>query len=61
VIAGQRDVRTEVREALRASGMLVDFVGSVQEAAAFCQDSTPTASCSRPSWAASASIACGTA
>jgi hypothetical protein len=31
VIAGQRDVRTEVREALRASGMLVDFVGSVQE------------------------------
>jgi hypothetical protein len=41
VIAGQRDVRTEVREALRASGMLVDFVGSVQEAAAFCQDSTP--------------------
>lgn len=41
VIAGQRDVRTEVREALSTSGMLVDFVGSVQEAASFCQDSMP--------------------
>ena len=41
VIAGQRDVRTEVREALRASGMLVDFVGSLQEAEDFCQDSMP--------------------
>lgn len=41
VIASQRDVRMEVREALRASGMLVDFVGSLQEAEAFCQDSMP--------------------
>ena len=41
VIAGQRDVRKEVRDALSTSGMLVDFVGSVQEAAGFCQDSTP--------------------
>lgn len=41
VIAGQRDVRAEVREALRASGMLVDFVGNLQEAEDFCRDSMP--------------------
>ncbi len=41
VIAAHRDLRAEVREALRPNGMLVDFVGSIGEAEQFCQESMP--------------------
>lgn len=41
VIAAHRDLRAEVREALRPNGMLVDFVGSIGEAERFCQESMP--------------------
>ncbi|MCA6218110.1 hypothetical protein KGA65_16365 [Ideonella sp. B7] len=41
VIAAHRDLRAEVRDALRPNGMLVDFVGSIGEAERFCQESMP--------------------
>lgn len=43
VIAAQREVRNDVREALRPMGAMVDFVGSVEEAELFCQDGLPHA------------------
>ena len=41
VVAARRDVRIQVRDAIRNMGLIVDFVGSVEEAVAFCRDSLP--------------------
>lgn len=41
VIAARRDVRVRVRDAIRNMGLIVDFVSSVEEAAAFCRDGLP--------------------
>ncbi len=43
VLSSHRDVRNLVREALRPMGMMIDFVGSVVEAEAFCHDGLPHA------------------
>ena len=43
VIAAQREVRNDVREALRPMGTMIDFVGSLEEAELFCQDGLPHA------------------
>lgn len=43
VVAGNREVRSIVREAIRHMGLLVDFVNSVEEAEEFCRDSLPHA------------------
>ncbi|MFT3857412.1 MAG: hypothetical protein QM742_07925 [Aquabacterium sp.] len=43
VVAAQRDIRLDVREALKSMGLVLDFVGSVREAAAFCQEGLPHA------------------
>lgn len=41
VVAQRREVRAEVRDALRHMGLIVDFVSSVDEAAAFCREGLP--------------------
>jgi len=43
VVASRREVRVQVREALRHMGLLLDFVNSVGEAAAFCSEAVPHA------------------
>lgn len=43
VIASRREVRTQVRDALRNMGLIVDFVGSVDEATDFCREGLPHA------------------
>ncbi len=43
VIASRRDVRIQVREAIRHMGLVVDFVNSIEEAAAFCREGLPHA------------------
>lgn len=43
VIASRRDVRVQVREAIRHMGLVVDFVNSVDEAVAFCAEGLPHA------------------
>ncbi len=43
VISARRELRVQVRDALRNMGLIVDFVGSVDEAAEFCRDSLPHA------------------
>ena len=43
VVSQRREVRIEVRDALRHLGMVVDFVGSVAAAAAFCAQGAPDA------------------
>lgn len=43
VAVSRREVRIEIREALRHMGLLVDFVASVDEAEAFCRDGLPHA------------------
>jgi CheY-like chemotaxis protein len=43
VVAGQRDVRLQVREALRSMGMVLDFVTSVRDAIEFCREGLPHA------------------
>lgn len=43
VLAARRDLRTDIRDATRHMGLLVDFVGSVDEAEAFCRDALPHA------------------
>ena len=43
VVASRRDVRVAVRDALRNMGLLIDFVGSVEEAASFCREGLPHA------------------
>ena len=43
VVSARREVRVQVREALRNMGLIVDFVASVEEAADFCRDGLPHA------------------
>jgi hypothetical protein len=43
VIAARRDVRVQVRDAIRNMGLIVDFVNSVEDAVAFCKESMPNA------------------
>ncbi|HEX4511713.1 MAG TPA: hypothetical protein VH328_16605, partial [Burkholderiaceae bacterium] len=43
IVAGNREVRTIVKESIRHMGLLVDFVGSVEEAEEFCRESLPHA------------------
>lgn len=43
VIAARRDTRSDIREATRHMGLLVDFVSSVEEAEEFCRDALPHA------------------
>jgi hypothetical protein len=43
VVAGTRDNRALIRDAIRHMGLLVDFVGSVDEAEEFCRDALPHA------------------
>ena len=43
VIAWQRDLRTQIRDALRNMSLIIDFVNSVDEAAGFCREGLPHA------------------
>lgn len=43
VLAGRREVRNVVREALRPMGLMVDFVGSVEEVQQQCAEAMPHA------------------
>jgi len=43
VVASRREVRALVRDSLRPMGLMLDFVGSVDEAVAFCRDGLPHA------------------
>jgi hypothetical protein len=43
VVASRREVRVQIRDALRNMGLIVDFVNSVDEAAEFCRDGLPHA------------------
>ena len=43
VLAQRRELRAEVREALRNMGLIIDFVSSVDEAASFCREGLPHA------------------
>ena len=43
VLASRREVRSQVREAIRHMGLIIDFVGSVEEAMEFCADGLPHA------------------
>jgi hypothetical protein len=43
VVASRRDVRVAIRDALRNMGLLIDFVGSVEEASSFCREGLPHA------------------
>ena len=43
VVASRREVRVLIRDALRNMSMLVDFVGSIDEAASFCREGLPHA------------------
>jgi hypothetical protein len=43
VIASRRDLRVQLREAMKSMGLVLDFVSSMSEAAAFCQEGLPHA------------------
>jgi hypothetical protein len=43
VIASRREMRVQIRDALRNMGLIVDFVNSVDEAIDFCRDGLPHA------------------
>lgn len=43
VLAARNDLRSQIREAIRAMGLIVDFVESVDEASAFCAEGLPHA------------------
>lgn len=43
VLAVRRDLRADIRDATRHMGLVVDFVGSVDEAEEFCRDALPQA------------------
>ena len=43
VVANGREVRSLIKESIRHMGLLVDFVGSVDEAEEFCRDALPHA------------------
>jgi hypothetical protein len=43
VVASRRDVRVQVRDAIRNMGLIVDFVNSIEEAREFCRSGIPHA------------------
>ena len=43
VVASRRNVRVQIRDAIRHMGLIVDLVSSVEEAADFCRDGLPHA------------------
>lgn len=43
VVASRREMRVQIRDALRNMSLIIDFVNSVAEAAAFCRDGLPHA------------------
>jgi hypothetical protein len=43
VIASRREIRVQIRDALRNMSLIIDFVNSVDEAVAFCRDGLPHA------------------
>jgi hypothetical protein len=43
VIASRREVRVQIRDALRNMSLIIDFVNSVEEAASFCREGLPHA------------------
>ncbi|MFN4266205.1 MAG: hypothetical protein ACK4F8_10730 [Aquabacterium sp.] len=43
VIANRRDLRIQVREALKAMGLVLDFVSNLKEASEFCREGFPHA------------------
>ncbi|MBC8057820.1 MAG: hypothetical protein H7Y61_14710 [Rhizobiales bacterium] len=43
VIASRREMRVLIRDALRNMSLIIDFVNTVEEAAAFCRDGLPHA------------------
>ena len=43
VIASRREVRMQIRDALRNMSLIVDFVNSIEEAAGFCREGLPHA------------------
>jgi hypothetical protein len=43
VIASRRELRVQIRDSLRNMSLIVDFVNSVEEAAAFCREGLPHA------------------
>jgi len=43
VVCARREVRLQIREAVRDMSMVVDFVGSLDEAMSFCADTLPHA------------------
>ena len=43
VVASRRELRVEIRDALRNMNLLVDFVSSVKEAVGFCKEGLPHA------------------
>jgi CheY-like chemotaxis protein len=43
IVASRRDVRLQVREAIKSMGLVLDFVGSVREAVEFCREGLPHA------------------
>lgn len=43
VLAARRELRTEVRDAIRHMGLVLDFVSSVDEAEEYCRDTLPHA------------------
>jgi hypothetical protein len=43
VVASRRDVRVQVRDAIKHMGLIVDLVASVEEAIDFCRDGLPHA------------------
>lgn len=43
VVSARRDTRTQVREAVKHMGLVLDFVGSIEEAIEFCSEGLPHA------------------
>ena len=43
VVASRREVRVQIRDALRNMGLIIDFVNSVDEASEFCREGLPHA------------------
>jgi hypothetical protein len=43
IVASRREMRVQVRDALRNMGLIVDFVNTVEEAAEFCREGLPHA------------------
>lgn len=43
VVASRREMRVRVRDAMQSMGLSIDLVASVEDAAAFCEDTLPNA------------------